>query len=597
MAVTQYIGSRYVPLFADPIEWSSSNTYEPLTIVLHEGNSYTSKQAVPKGIAIDNEAFWALTGNYNAQIEVYRRETAAAKAAADDAQADIDTLLPKTDFSAENTVKDYVDDIGALLPKSAFSSEHTVKEYVDDLEERITIDIAGLPPARYLIQPVVIGNDYMPQDSYDSNGVQFAACVKHDSTVYGIFTKNSSTGACVTRLYNIITNTARTIDTVSNGHANSMCYIDSTDKILCVWLNQLVSGSYVDTNKVNVYDAAFNLESTIELARPYYGVSYDSVNDKLYAMSHERMANHIIVIYELDTSTYAEISSFELTLPTRYHGYTLQDFAVNDGLFYINFSQNFMWVHGEGVDEHHIIDTEDVAHQYDVGESEGLEFDNRGNLINAFTFTLNGVDGGAAGSVGVLFNNDIAPTVPVVSTSRTLTLSEDAKNQFYIYPWVIRNIAEINNHIDPTWHIVRVDSDVDNLNYHAINILKPFNLFVTNGATFKVSPFIINDDVTVHVDNGATLQFVIDTNPSTGQLYGTIPFTVEWGSLCINNRGHVASNNTTGTVLLGYNKRPFIMGNNANNDVKLFAIAGAVVASANTMYMGDAWYISAQQRQ
>lgn len=116
MAVTQYIGSRYVPLFADPIEWSASNTYEPLTIVIHEGNSYTSKQAVPKGIDIANESFWALTGNYNAQVELYRRETAIAKAAADDAQADaaaaqtdIDTLLPKADFSAENTVKDYID--------------------------------------------------------------------------------------------------------------------------------------------------------------------------------------------------------------------------------------------------------------------------------------------------------------------------------------------------------------------------------------------------------------------------------------------------------------------------------------------------------
>lgn len=79
MAVTQYIGSRYVPLFADPAEWTSTKTYEPLTIVLHEGNSYTSKQFVPVGIGIDNENFWAVTGNYNAQVEMYRRETAAVK--------------------------------------------------------------------------------------------------------------------------------------------------------------------------------------------------------------------------------------------------------------------------------------------------------------------------------------------------------------------------------------------------------------------------------------------------------------------------------------------------------------------------------------
>jgi len=76
MPVTQYIGSRYVPLFADPAEWSSTKTYEPLTIVMHQGNSYTSKQFVPVGIDIANTDFWAETGNYNAQVEQYRREVA-----------------------------------------------------------------------------------------------------------------------------------------------------------------------------------------------------------------------------------------------------------------------------------------------------------------------------------------------------------------------------------------------------------------------------------------------------------------------------------------------------------------------------------------
>ena len=74
MSVREYIGARYVPLFADPIEWDNTRTYEPLTIVYHQGNSYTSRQAVPTGIAITNEAYWALTGNYNAQIEAYRTE-------------------------------------------------------------------------------------------------------------------------------------------------------------------------------------------------------------------------------------------------------------------------------------------------------------------------------------------------------------------------------------------------------------------------------------------------------------------------------------------------------------------------------------------
>lgn len=147
----QYIGARYVPLFGrkdeESIEWDNSAPYEPLTVVLYQGNSYTSRQFVPVGVEITNQEFWAITGNYNAQVEMYRRETAAAReiadnalTAANNAQIDINMLLPKADFSAENTVKKYVDDavsivqtdIDTLLPKADFSAENTVKKYVDN---------------------------------------------------------------------------------------------------------------------------------------------------------------------------------------------------------------------------------------------------------------------------------------------------------------------------------------------------------------------------------------------------------------------------------------------------------------------------------
>lgn len=74
-----YTGMRYVPVFADPAEWSSANSYEPLEIVIHKGNSYTSKTFVPVGIDISDPQYWALTGNYNAQIEQYRRDVAELK--------------------------------------------------------------------------------------------------------------------------------------------------------------------------------------------------------------------------------------------------------------------------------------------------------------------------------------------------------------------------------------------------------------------------------------------------------------------------------------------------------------------------------------
>lgn len=76
MATNKYIGARYVPKIMGA--WDNKKSYEPLIIVQHGGNSYTSRKSVPIGIEITNEEYWACTGNYNAQIENYRQETVNA---------------------------------------------------------------------------------------------------------------------------------------------------------------------------------------------------------------------------------------------------------------------------------------------------------------------------------------------------------------------------------------------------------------------------------------------------------------------------------------------------------------------------------------
>ena len=73
----KYIGHRYVPKIFG--EWDKQNQYEGLSIVTHQGASYTSKKRVPVGIDISNEEYWVVTGNYNAQIEDYRQETERVK--------------------------------------------------------------------------------------------------------------------------------------------------------------------------------------------------------------------------------------------------------------------------------------------------------------------------------------------------------------------------------------------------------------------------------------------------------------------------------------------------------------------------------------
>lgn len=73
MATNTVKGARYITKFADPIEWDSTRAYEAIESVQHNGFTYISKQPVPSGVQIDNEAFWLLWADPNAQMEQLRQ--------------------------------------------------------------------------------------------------------------------------------------------------------------------------------------------------------------------------------------------------------------------------------------------------------------------------------------------------------------------------------------------------------------------------------------------------------------------------------------------------------------------------------------------
>jgi hypothetical protein len=73
----QYVGARYVPKIMG--EWNKALRYEALSIVTYMGNSFTSKVPVPANVDITNEDYWINTGNYNAQVEEYRKEVIKLK--------------------------------------------------------------------------------------------------------------------------------------------------------------------------------------------------------------------------------------------------------------------------------------------------------------------------------------------------------------------------------------------------------------------------------------------------------------------------------------------------------------------------------------
>ena len=114
-----YVGHRYVPLIMG--QWDKSITYEGLSIVQHEGNSYTSRKHVPIGIDILNEEFWAVTGNYNVQVEQYRQEVIKLLEDMDLLELDLDKKVDQTVFNSK------VSELNTLIARKADQSTMTTE--------------------------------------------------------------------------------------------------------------------------------------------------------------------------------------------------------------------------------------------------------------------------------------------------------------------------------------------------------------------------------------------------------------------------------------------------------------------------------------
>jgi len=119
MAVMQYIGARYAPLFyegTNGAEWDQGVPYEPLTIVTYAGFSWTSKKKVPSSVGAPNlnPDYWVNTGNYNEGInelmqavEDIREDLESEEAA----RAAEDTSIRSAFAAADTAIKSEIDGV------------------------------------------------------------------------------------------------------------------------------------------------------------------------------------------------------------------------------------------------------------------------------------------------------------------------------------------------------------------------------------------------------------------------------------------------------------------------------------------------------
>lgn len=110
----QYVGARYVPKIMG--EWDKNIAYEALSIVTYKGNSFTSKIPVPSKVDIGDETYWVNTGNYNVQVEEYRKETLETKELANNINTDLQAFK-KNQTNTNNEINNKIDSTTSALNK------------------------------------------------------------------------------------------------------------------------------------------------------------------------------------------------------------------------------------------------------------------------------------------------------------------------------------------------------------------------------------------------------------------------------------------------------------------------------------------------
>ena len=226
---SQYIGSRYVPIFADPIAWDNHRSYESLTIVTHDGESYTSKCNVGPGVDITNTRYWAKTGAYNAQVEQYKNEVKDLSSqvsgfASDNAEfrEKIDQFT-KDNAEMKNTVAEDKARVDALAERVA-----TAETEIDGLQATTaqhTTEIADLHAKDEDLQRQITSNDG------DIAALQ-AKDTEHDSRLNGIDTKLKSHDASIAQnTADIAKNTKNIQDNAANIAKNAHELADHADQL------------------------------------------------------------------------------------------------------------------------------------------------------------------------------------------------------------------------------------------------------------------------------------------------------------------------------------------------------------------------------
>ena len=324
--VKQYVGARYVPKFASPIEWAANTSYEALTVVNFNNASYTSKVPVPPtvGNPANNPLYWALTGNYNAQVEQYRQET-------ENYNAQVEQYRQETEnYNAQ--VEQYRQEISDIDSAVTTITDNLNKE-ISDRSALISKDSGGntvvtstngalyintKDPIKYKA-PVTLNDDFNYIPMTDTNGNEYKVLVdRGNSSIGRKFNKYVIIGDSYADGYTpekFITSWSDILPT----KLGNTCYANIAVGGLGV--NSTLTGDQNATNTVNKLTADNTVDSVIYCAgrNDANGASYEQITDGLESFvnaCHAKFPKAIVYIgfigWDSGITEYSQARSFYL---------------------------------------------------------------------------------------------------------------------------------------------------------------------------------------------------------------------------------------------------------------------------------------------
>ena len=340
LQTTTFKGARYIVKFHDPLTWSADDSYEAIEAVKHNAYTYISKQPVPVGVDISNTDFWLLWADPNAQMEELRQLVAGYVEDVDALEItvgqlgnDVESfgnLLPASEFSSENTVKDHIDAIDGILPGNAFSNEDTVKDYIDAVSNgneelaKYAINELGIAPIGLLS----LKSKYL-DTAFTGVTPQGICAMSNDKIAIAISQLSSTPNVYGVDFLEINISTSTIVKWCTNeylNHCNDIAY------------NQTNHYMYVcDQSKIFVLDITdYQIIDTIDTNCT--GIAYDDVSQKMYVYTSGGISEfdyvNKTVGTQLFTYTPSSISSYGGFQPSG----LFQGFDVHNGKFYISYS-------------------------------------------------------------------------------------------------------------------------------------------------------------------------------------------------------------------------------------------------------------------